>query len=486
MTLYQLRESWEKTNRIRLCINTQTPLIRFNVPYQDLLEKYEVRSGPIKLSDFREGADYDYTPGGVTAMLRPIVKRLTELNVIDKPAWVALGPGSPERVESDIAHLYNVWLDREHLPLYTNFKEGIWNEIHGLGSLSFKADEYEAYVEYNWRCAKIMLDMLKDIDFYWIHDFQQLYAGNLIGPSAPAILRWHIPFNLERVSERLRTLILKSIEGFDSIIVSTKRDLEGLIRAGYRGTAHAFYPYLDKKTWSRPSSASQEAVRSKFGLKSDDRLLLVVARMDPIKGQDVAIKALSTIAGKYPKAKLVLAGNGSFTGSSSGGLGHPKASTWRGNLEALTDELKLNDRVLFTGHVNHEDLDAFYSLSEAVLVTSTIEGFNLTAVEGWLHGKPCVVSQGAGVSELVHNEVNGYTFAPSEYHDLAERLDDLLSSPERGVKLGENGTIMAKQCSVEFAVDRFQEVFEQTSAKYAKMHKTTPNILQSEVRTVGA
>ena len=472
-------------NRIRLCINTQTPLIRFNVPFQDLLEKYQVRNGTIKLSDFREGVDYDYTPGGVTAMLQPIVKRLYDLDIIDKPAWIALGPGSPERIDSDIASLYNVWLDRDQLSHYANFKEGIWNEIHGLGSHPFKSEEYEAYVEYNWRCAKIMLEMLKDIDFYWIHDFQQLHTGNLIGPSAPAILRWHIPFNLERVSERLRTLILKSIEGFDSIIVSTKRDLEGLIRAGYRGTAHAFYPYLDKKIWTQASDASVDQLKSKFGLQSDDRLLLVVARMDPIKGQDVAIKALSTISQKYPKAKLVLAGNGSFTGSSSGGLGHPKASTWRGKLEGLTEELKLQDRVLFTGHINHEELNAFYTLSEAVLVTSTIEGFNLTVVEGWLHGKPCIVSQGAGVSELVHNEVNGYTFAPSEYHDLAQRMDELLSSPEQSVKLGENGTIMAKQCSVEFAVDRFQEVFEQTSAKYAKAHKTTPAVLESEVRTVG-
>ena len=142
-------------------------------------------------------------------------------------------------------------------------------------------------------------------------------------------------------------------------------------RAGYRGTAHAFYPYLDKKIWTQASETSQDQLRTKFDLKTDDRLLLVVARMDPIKGQDVAIKALSTISNKYPKVKLVLAGNGSFTGSSSGGLGHPKASTWRGKLEALTEEMHLEDKVLFTGHINHEELNAFYTLSEAVLVTSS-------------------------------------------------------------------------------------------------------------------
>lgn len=469
--------------KIRLCINSQTPLIRFKIPIQELTERYSIGADLVKLSDFREGIDYDFSPGGVTAMLRPIVKRLVDQQIIEKPAWVSLGPSSPGKIDSDIANLYNVWLGASQLSLYANFKEGIWNEIHGLGRLSFKAEEYEAYVEYNWLCAKIMLGMLKDVDFYWIHDFQQLHVGNLIGPSAPAILRWHIPFNLERVSDRLRSLILKSIEGFDSIVVSTKRDLEGLIRAGYRGTAYAFYPYLDEKVWSQASDNSLDRLKSKFNLKSDDRLLLVVARMDPIKGQDDAIKALSTLSRKYPGVKLVLAGNGSFTGSSRGGLGHPKTSNWRNGLEDLTKQLGLDDQILFTGHVTHEELNSLYTLSEAILVPSKIEGFNLTAVEGWLHGKPCVVSQGAGVSELVHNEVNGYTFVPSDYRDLATKLDILLSSPERAAKLGENGTIMARQCSVDTAVRSFQEVFERTSASYLRPHHVQTSMMESELRT---
>ena len=188
--------------------------------------------------------------------------------------------------------------------------------------------------------------------------------------------------------------------------------------------------------------------------------------MDPIKGQDDAVRALATLSKKYPQAKLVLAGNGSFTGSSSGGLGHSKTSNWRRDLERLAEELKITDRVLFTGHVNHEELNSFYTLSEVVVVTSKTEGFNLTAVEGWLHGKPCVVSLGAGVSELIYNEINGYTFVPSDHHDLADRLEDLLRSPEKAAKMGENGTTMSKQCSVELAVERFREVFEEVSGKY--------------------
>lgn len=453
--------------KFKLCINTQTPLVRFKVPFQEILEKYPQELESVKLSEFAEGIEYDYSPGGVTTMLRPAVRQMIDQQIIEKPVWVSLGPGSPERIDADIANLYNVWLDREQLSLYANFKEGIWNEIHGLGTLSFKAEEYEAYVGYNWLCSKLMLEMLKDIDLYWIHDFQQLHVGNLIGPSAPAILRWHIPFDLERVSDRLRTLVVKSIEGFDSIVVSTKRDLQGLIHAGYRGKAYAMYPYLDEKEWLQPTGSSTEQVRSKFLLKKEDLILLVVARMDPIKGQDVAIRALSLISKRYPNVKLVLAGNGSFTSSTKGGLGHPKSKNWRSTLEDVISELGMKDKVVFTGHVGHDELNALYTIAEIVVVPSKLEGFNLTAVEGWLHKKPCIVSQGAGVSELVHNEVNGYTFAALDHKDCAERLGVLLSSTEKSTKMGENGASMAKQCYVENAVETLKKMFEETSAEYS-------------------
>ena len=80
-------------------------------------------------------------------------------------------------------------------------------------------------------------------------------------------------------------------------------------------------------------------------------------------------------------------------------MGHPKASRWSAHLEETVRNLKLKDSTIFLGHVNHEELNAIYSLADAVVVPSKVEGFNLTAVEGWIHKKPVVVSDGAGISE---------------------------------------------------------------------------------------
>ena len=451
----------------KLCVNTQTPLIRFKISYPELLEKYGVLSEPFDLSSFKEGVDYDASPGGVTAMVFPVVKRLIQRGIVNHATWISLAPNSPSKIEFEGIQFHNIWLEQDQLAKYANFKEGIWNEIHGLGVSKFIPQEYEAYVNYNWQCSKLMLSMLSDVDLFWVHDFQQLHVGNLIGPSAPAILRWHIPFKLEAVSDRLKTLVLKNIEGFDSIIVSTRRDLQGLIQSGYRGKAYAIYPYLDESVWSKPSDSLVSSVRYEFSLeKQDERYLLVVGRMDPVKSQDVAIRALSRLHKQFPNVRLLLVGNGSFTGSSVGGLGHPKSTRWRTHLEKTTLDLNLKESVVFLGHLNHEEMSVMYSIADAVVVPSKTEGFNLTAVEGWIHKKPCVVSEGAGVSELVHDDVNGFKFAPGDDVALSDKLKLLLTSRESSEKLGENGFMMSKQCYADNAVNQLRQVFEETSAAY--------------------
>ena len=445
---------------IRLCVNTQTPLVRFKAGFSELTERVSYRNGEVRLNELEQGTDYDYTPGGVTGMVQAALRRMMKTGMVSDARWISLGPGAPSQVVAGRMHLYNVSLDEKQLLQYADFKEGIWNEIHGLGKMAFQPAEYQAYAAYNWHCAQKMLDMLNEVDLFWVHDFQQLLVGSLIGPSAPVVFRWHIPFRLDQVSARLRTLILKNISSYDSIKVSTKRDLEGLIRAGYHGPVSTNYPYLDPGDWRPPSRGQISSARAKFGIAGDDKGLLVVARMDPVKCQDEAIRAVARISRQHPEAKLVLAGNGSFTSSTRGGLRHPKAGEWRDHLRALTTKLGFGRKVVFTGHVTHEELNALYSIAEAVVVPSRIEGFNLTPVEGWLHKKPCVVSSGAGVSELVHDGVNGYVFTPHPGRDFASTLSQLLTSGTQAEKMGENGAMTARLCSIEIAVKSLKETFE--------------------------
>jgi glycosyltransferase involved in cell wall biosynthesis len=433
--------------------------------YPELLEKYGDLNYPLEIETLSQGHDYEFAPGGVTAMIYPLIERMVETGHIEKPIWISLGPNAPKEVNIKGIKLYNIQLEPQYIRNYSNFKESIWREMHSIGSQEMKIgnnlSQYEAYNRYNYLVAQLMMKLLPEVDLFFVHDFQQLQVGHYIGPAAPCVLRWHIPFKLENLDERLRRFILKNIEGFDSIIVSTRRDLEGLIQAGYRGRAYQVYPYIDLSKWKKPTKSEKDEFSSKFRLQKDDFVILKVARMDPIKGQDIVIKAIAPLIKKH-KVKLLLIGNGSFSGSQKGGLSLPKSELWRDSLNELIQDLGIQDSVILTGFLHSSQICTAYDIANLVVLSSRAEGFGLLTLEGWVYKKPVIVSKGAGSAELIIEGVNGYTFNQDDWHDLKEKIEMVINNQENAQKMGENGFESAKQCYIERSIEKDIEIFKKT------------------------
>ena len=428
----------------KICIVTQTPLLRFKLDYGELLDKYGTLPDPVPFNYLTEGVDYEFAPGGVPKMVYPMQRLMIEKGLIDDAHWISLNMMGPERVLVDDILIHSITLEPKYVAPYTRLKERIWAEIHNIERKPVGAVEFSAYARYNWLCADKMFKLLP-IDVFYIHDFHQLLVGNMIGLAAPTVFRWHIPFNLDHTSGHIRRFIIRCVESFGGVIVSCKRDLEGLIRAGYQGRAYQTYPYINQYRWTDPSDAESDEFCKRFGINEDDTLILAVARMDPIKGQDIAIKALQQV----PNAKLMLIGNGSFTSSEKGGLAHPKGSDWNVYLKKLVSDLGLEDRVIFTGFMPDNVLKAAYKRCDLLVFPSHTEGFGLVVVEAWMYRKPVVVSTGAGVSELVMDGLNGYTFEPGNVPELVDKINTVLASPDDAKCIGERGYETAAQCYIE-------------------------------------
>ena len=449
---------------MRACINSQTPFIKFKLTYSELRTKYGYLSDPVDVEKLEEGVDYDFSPGGVTAMVYPLVKRMLKQKYLTEVTWVSLGVNYPPRIKIGDVMVNHVEVPEDTLRDYTAFKESLWSQIHGLPSEEISDRRYEGYARFNWANAEMLLKHWKDVDVFYVQDFQLLLTGGVIGPPAPAVLRWHVPFKPENLSLLTHRAILKWMEGFDSIVVSTRRDLEGLIKSSYRGRAHQAYPFIDPADWEGGASGTAvQKMTQKIGLKQDERLLLMVARMDRMKSHDIAIKAMSHLRRKG-KFRLALIGNGSFSSSTKGGLGHSKGGDWEAEMRRLVAELDLEDKVTFLGHVNRDELKTAYSLSSAVLLTSRLEGFGITVLEAWMNKKPVVVSKGAGVSELVVEGSNGFTFNQGEENEASEKIMRALG--DGGEKCGENGFETAKQCYIGVAVEREKEILEEAVSVY--------------------
>lgn len=450
---------------MNICVNTQTPLIRFLISSAELVEKYGSLQEVVDLNMLEEGVDFVYSPGGVTAMVYPFLKKMTSYGIAQKALWISLSPESPTELHGEGIDFINIDLDRYDAEGYVRFKDRLWNEIHGLETLTFVPREYSAFNQYSWKTADVMLRTLGKYDVYYIHDFQQLQVGNFVGPFAPAVFRWHIPANFDMISTRVRKFIVRNMEAYDAIIVSTKGDLEGLFRAGYRGEAYQVYPSIDSEKWKPPGKRDLHKFYSQTGLKEGERFFLTVARMDPMKSQDVAVKAMRHLKEAYPDVKLVLIGNGSFSGSSKSGLGSSKSGNWRKHLLELIEQYGLQENVILAGHADDNVVAAAYSLCEAHVLSSNAEGFGLVTAECWRLKRPVIVSDRCGSAELVVEGLNGYTFLSGNDESLASKMIELLRSGKTD-ELGKFGFETAKQCDTDVSLKRELEIFEKVISLY--------------------
>ncbi len=71
-----------------------------------------------------------------------------------------------------------------------------------------------------------------------------------------------------------------------------------------------------------------------------------------------------------------------------------------------------------------------------------------------------VVSDGAGVSELVMDGVNGYQFESGNHEELAEKINKILENPADSEEMGERGHETARQCYIEEGVKLITDVFD--------------------------
>jgi glycosyltransferase involved in cell wall biosynthesis len=439
--------------KVNVCINSQTPLLQF-------LSPTDGSSGPpwgesANLTEFEEGVDYRFSPGGVTRMVYPLVRRLLAQGVLDETHWVSLNPVGPRVVHTDGLTLHNVALGSQRMGGYGKTKEAIWSTIHGLETSEsaqdlFWSEEFSEYAFYNRTTSERIrtLDSKLDFDLFYIHDFQQMPVGQMLHSLKPKLFRWHIPFDATRIPDDWRARFVNYLDSYDVVVVSCDRYRAGLEALGYQGKSVRLYPYVDPQEFHRPGKKVAAATCARWGVRPDDIVVLVVARMDPAKAHDRAIRALARLVPKYPRLRLVLVGNGSFSGA-RGGLGLSKSERWKTHLESEAKRLGVRERVIFAGHVPQQALDSFYERALFTILPSVNEGFGLVVVESWLHRRPALVTDRAGVAELIQDGHNGILFDPDDIASLARKMRTLLDDRgELAHRLARNAVVTARACSI--------------------------------------
>jgi len=209
------------------------------------------------------------------------------------------------------------------------------------------------------------------------------------------------------------------------------------------GVDHAFF-----------SPGDRTGARFALGLDLGDRpVLLFVGRIQPLKGLDVAVRALAEM--ERDDAVLVAVG----------GTSGPAGDAHLAEVTALARELGVLDRIRFVPAQPHHLLSTYYRAADLVLVPSRSESFGLVALEAAACGTPVVATSVGGLRTLIRHGDSGFLVPDRDPSAFARHAAAIVADPALGAVLGEGGTRIARGFTWSTTAARLRRVYDDVAAR---------------------
>ena len=206
----------------------------------------------------------------------------------------------------------------------------------------------------------------------------------------------------------------------DRIVVATLAELTQL-RFLYRANARKLVVIPPGVDTSHFYPIPADEAKQYIGLTPDSRMVLFVGRIEPLKGVDTLIQAMSCLGVNEIHKPVHLAIIG----------GEPdvipeKMSAEMARLQKLCDDLCMGGMVVFLGKRGQDTLPYYYSAAEVLVMPSLYESFGMVALEAMACGTPVIASEVGGLGYLVQDGETGYTIPDSDPEALCNKLSGLL------------------------------------------------------------
>jgi D-inositol-3-phosphate glycosyltransferase len=252
----------------------------------------------------------------------------------------------------------------------------------------------------------------------------------------------------------------KVIQSADCLVVATPAEqsqLEFLYRTDTRKMV-TIPPGVDT---SRFYPIPPDEAKAVIGVPPEDRLLLFVGRIEPLKGIDTLIRAMAYVRENRllkdcpdcPHYLAIIGGDPNLSNQDMSGE--------MNRLQKLCQDLGIGDLVLFLGKRGQDSLPYYYSAAEVVIVPSHYESFGMVALEAMACGTPVVASQVGGLAFLIQDGVTGYVVPDDDPPALGERLATLILNPDLRQTLGEQATYYAQDYAWENITRRMKLLYDE-------------------------
>ena len=190
----------------------------------------------------------------------------------------------------------------------------------------------------------------------------------------------------------------------------------------------------------------RRGARRAIGL-GDHPVLLFVGRLQPLKGAELAVRALAEL-GRDDAVLLIV-------GGASGTEGNGEVA----RIHTLVDELGVHDRVRFVPPQQHHILSTYYRAADVVLVPSRSESFGLVALEAAACGTPVVASAVGGLLTIVDDGSTGFLVSERSPTEFAAHTAKLLDDPQLAAAFSARAAEKGRRYTWSLAAARLRRIY---------------------------
>lgn len=179
-------------------------------------------------------------------------------------------------------------------------------------------------------------------------------------------------------------------------------------------------------TFDRPAV---QGLSSLLPETANNRVVLFLSRLDPIKNIEALISAFAAVEREIPRLHLVIAGSGK--------------AAYVAKLKEMASRAGITSSVTWPGHVQDEFKAVLLQGASAFVLPSYSENFGVAVAEALAAGLPCIVSQGVALGRQVEAAEAGICVgvAPAE---IAEGMRKVFASDEQRRRMAANARALAE------------------------------------------
>jgi len=209
------------------------------------------------------------------------------------------------------------------------------------------------------------------------------------------------------------------------------------------------YPWLEGKSTVIPIGIDPKMfyptgnikARKMMGISDDEKLILMVSRIDREKRIDLGIEAFNELRKSYNNTHMIIIGDGPM-------------------LDGLKKKNLHNKKIHFLGGRTRKELNDWYNSADVFLLTSEYEGLPTTVLESLACNTPVISTPVGDVHLVIEEGVNGVILKKDDKYSIMKSLENIILGQLKGPIKGLNTSYYYNDIAIKY-IGAYREILKE-------------------------